>query len=90
MLSHSMKGTTSVLRRLRVFSHILQNAKRIAVMAHHLDLFFFFLKIFNSVMGKLCQIHILPLNLKGTLEPTFVFPCNFLILSPVRVVFALY
>lgn len=41
-------------------------------------------------MEMLWQIHILPLKLYGTLEPTFIFPCNFLILSPLSVVFALY
>lgn len=59
--------------------------KRTVVMAHHLDFL-----VFNSFMGKFCPIHIHPLNLKGTLELTFVFPGNFLILSPVSVVFALH
>jgi len=41
-------------------------------------------------MGKLCQMHILLFNREETLEPTFVFACYFLILSPVSVMFALY
>lgn len=59
--------------------------KRTVVMAHHLDFL-----VFNSFMGKFCPIHIHSLNLKGTLELTFVFPGNFLILSSVSVVFALH
>lgn len=86
IFSHRIKDMTSTLRSLMVFSSILQNAKEVALMVHHPDFFY----IFNSSMGKLWQKHILPLNPKGTLVPTFVFPCNFLILSPVRVVFALY